>query len=102
ISQVRGAVTANAGGNTQLGLVAKSNIMHVSWTSSSLNGTTGNDPNTWADVDPSAYSAYGDIEQYGVALNGGNAGAEAAWENLFNTKWDNDTTIQSTLAAYGY
>ncbi|WP_328314368.1 hypothetical protein OG432_31610 [Streptomyces sp. NBC_00442] len=102
ISQVRGAVTANAGGNTQLGLVAKSNIMHVGWTSSSLNGTTGNDPNTWTDVDPNAYSAYGDIEQYGVALNGGSTGAEAAWENLFNTKWDNDSTIQSTLAAYGY
>ncbi|MFB7644090.1 hypothetical protein ACFC0S_02160 [Streptomyces sp. NPDC056084] len=102
ISQVRGAVTANAGGNTQLGLVAKSNIMHVSWTSSSLNGTTGNDPNTWTDVDPSAYSGYGDIEQYGVALSGGNAGAQAAWDDLFNTKWDGNTTIQSTLAAYGY
>ncbi|MCX5384172.1 hypothetical protein [Streptomyces sp. NBC_00083] len=102
ISQVRGAVTANAGGNTQLGLVAKSNIMHVSWTSSSLNGTTGNDPNTWTDVDPSDYSGYGDIQQFGVALTGGNAGAAAAWDDLFNTKWDNDTTIQSTLAAYGY
>ncbi|WP_405774123.1 hypothetical protein [Streptomyces sp. NBC_00859] len=102
ISQVRGAVTANAGGNTQLGLVAKSNVMHVSWTSSSLNGTTGNDPNTWTDVDPSAYSAYGDIEQYGVALTGGKAGAATAWGDLFNNTWDNDTTIQSTLAAYGY
>ncbi|MEV7726267.1 hypothetical protein AB0P15_16165 [Streptomyces sp. NPDC087917] len=102
ISQVRGAVTANAGGNTQLGLVAKSNIMHVSWTSSSLNGTTGNDPNTWTDVDPSAYSGYGDIEQYGVALSGGNAGAAAAWEDLFTAKWDVNSTIQATLAAYGY
>lgn len=102
ISQVRGAVTANAGGNTQLGLVAKSNVMHVSWTSSSLNGTTGNDPNTWTDVDPSAYSVYGNIEQYGVALNGGNAGAAAAWDNLFNATWDSNTDIQTTLAAYGY
>ncbi|MFC4332566.1 hypothetical protein ACFPC0_33335 [Streptomyces andamanensis] len=102
ISQVRGAVTANAGGNTQLGLVAKSNIMHVTWTSSSLNGTTGNDPNTWTDVDPSAYSDYGDIEQFGVALTGGSPGAAAAWDTLFNTKWDNNSTIQSTLAAYGY
>ncbi|MFQ6144218.1 hypothetical protein ACLMNJ_14215 [Streptomyces seoulensis] len=102
ISQVRGAVTANAGGNTQLGLVAKSNIMHVSWTSSSLNGTTGNDPNTWTDVPSSAYSGYGEIEQYGVALTGGKAGAAAAWDDLFNTSWDSDSTIQSTLAAYGY
>ncbi|MFE2728709.1 hypothetical protein [Kitasatospora sp. NPDC059327] len=102
ISQVRGAVTANAGGNTQLGLVAKSNIMHVSWTSSSLNGTTGNDPNTWTDVDSSAYSGYGEIEQYGVALTGGNAGAAAAWDDLFNNKWDINSTIQQTLAAYGY
>ncbi|GAA1940354.1 hypothetical protein [Kitasatospora viridis] len=102
ISQVRGAVTANAGGNTQLGLVAKSNIMNVTWTSSSLNGTTGNDPNTWTDVDPSAYSGYGDIDQYGVALTGGNTGAAAAWDDLFNTKWDNNSTIQSTLAAYGF
>ncbi|MCZ0973745.1 hypothetical protein [Streptomyces noursei] len=102
ISQVRGAVTANAGGNTQLGLVAKSNVVQVSWTSSSLSSTTGNDPNTWTDVDPSAYSDYGDIQQFGVALNGGNAGAAAAWGNLFNSKWDYDTTIQKTLAAYGY
>ncbi|MEV6580417.1 hypothetical protein AB0M92_19880 [Streptomyces sp. NPDC051582] len=102
ISQVRGAVTANAGGNTQLGLVAKSNIVNVSWTSSSLNGTTGNDPNTWTELDSSAYSGYGDIEQYGVALSGGNAGAAAAWEALFTNTWDTDSTIQSTLAAYGY
>ncbi|MER5867068.1 hypothetical protein [Kitasatospora sp. NPDC002040] len=102
ISQVRGAVTANAGGNTQLGLVAKSNIMHVSWSSSSLSGTTGNDPNTWTDVDSSAYSGYGEIEQYGVALSGGNTGAAAAWDDLFNNKWDSSNPIQSTLAAYGY
>ncbi|WP_203599397.1 hypothetical protein [Streptomyces sp. SID10853] len=102
ISQVRGAVTANAGGNTQLGLVAKSNVMHVSWTSSSLNGTTGDDPNTWTDVDSSAYSDYGDIEQYGVALTGGKSGAADAWTNLFTTTWDTDSTIQTTLASYGY
>ncbi|MEU6311475.1 hypothetical protein [Streptomyces sp. NPDC047014] len=102
ISQVRGAVTANAGGNTQLGLVAKSNIVNVSWTSSSLNGTTGNDPNTWTELDASAYSGYGDIQQYGVALTGGNTGAAAAWSSLFTSQWDGDTTIQSTLAAYGY
>ncbi|MFJ3908915.1 type 2 periplasmic-binding domain-containing protein [Streptomyces vinaceus] len=102
ISQVRGAVTANAGGNTQLGLVAKSNIVNVSWTSSSLNGTTGNDPNTWTEVAESAYSGYGQIAQYGVALNGGNTGAAAAWNHLFNNSWDLDPTIQSTLAAYGY
>ncbi|MGV9340204.1 hypothetical protein [Streptomyces sp. NPDC003688] len=101
ISQVRGAVTANAGGNTQLGLVAKSNIMHVSWTSSSLNGTTGDDPNTWTEVDPSAYSGYGDIQQWGVALNGGNTGAEAAWADLLS-KWNGNSAIQTTLAAYGY
>ncbi|MFE5862823.1 hypothetical protein ACFQ77_20060 [Streptomyces virginiae] len=102
ISQVRGAVTANAGGNTQLGLVAKSNIVNVSWTSSSLNGTTGNDPNTWTELASSAYSGYGPIEQYGVALTGGNAGAAAAWSDLFNNQWDLDSTIQGTLAAYGY
>ncbi|WP_424216190.1 hypothetical protein ACN20G_29020 (plasmid) [Streptomyces sp. BI20] len=102
ISQVRGAVTANAGGNTQLGLVAKSNIMHVAWSSSSLSGTTGNDPNNWTTVDPAEYSDYGDIQQFGVALSGGNTGAAAAWDNLFNTKWDSNTTIQATLAAYGY
>ncbi|MEV7583330.1 hypothetical protein ACIRUY_35505 [Streptomyces erythrochromogenes] len=102
ISQVRGAVTANAGGNTQLGLVAKSNVVNVSWTSSSLNGTTANDPNTWTEVNPSAYSGYGDIEQYGVALNGGNAGAAAVWSDLFASDWDYDFTIQGTLAAYGY
>ncbi|WP_327167577.1 hypothetical protein [Streptomyces subrutilus] len=102
ISQVRGAVTANAGGNTQLGLVAKSNVVNVSWTSSSLNGTTGNDPNTWTEVNPSAYSGYGDIEQFGVALKGGNAGAATAWTDLFNNDWDGDSTIQATLAAYGY
>ncbi|CAM5648070.1 hypothetical protein SAVIM338S_06448 [Streptomyces avidinii] len=102
ISQVRGAVTANAGGNTQLGLVAKSNVVNVSWTSSSLNGTTVNDPNTWTEVNASAYSGYGAIEQYGVALTGGNAGAAAAWTDLFNNQWDFDTNIQSTLAAYGY
>ncbi|MEV7611909.1 hypothetical protein [Streptomyces sp. NPDC089799] len=102
ISQVRGAVTANAGGNTQLGLVAKSNVMNVSWTSSSLNGTTTNDPNTWTDVNPSAYSGYGDIEQYGVALTGGNPGAAAAWSDLFNNDWDVNNNIQSTLSAYGY
>ncbi|MFE2324252.1 hypothetical protein ACFXD5_10115 [Streptomyces sp. NPDC059385] len=102
ISQVRGAVTANAGGNTQLGLVAKSNVVNVSWTSSSLNGTTGNDPNTWTEVDSSAYSGYGEIQQFGVALTGGNTGAAAAWSDLFNNQWDGDGTIQSTLAAYGY
>ncbi|MFD4372364.1 hypothetical protein [Streptomyces sp. NPDC058486] len=102
ISQVRGAVTANAGGNTQLGLVAKSNVVHVSWTSSSLDGTTGNDPNSWTEVDASEYSGYGPIQQYGVALTGGNPGAAAAWSDLFNTQWDLDATIQSTLAAYGY
>lgn len=102
ISQVRGAVTANAGGNTQLGLVAKSNVANVSWTSSSLNNTTSNDPNTWTDVNPSAYSGYGPIQQYGVALNGGNTGAAAAWNDLFNNQWDLDTTIQGTLSAYGY
>ncbi|MEV7413838.1 hypothetical protein [Streptomyces sp. NPDC089919] len=102
ISQVRGAVTANAGGNTQIGLVAKSNIMNVSWNSSSLSGTTSSDPNTWTDVNPSAYSGYGDIQQFGVALTGGNAGAAAAWDDLFNNKWDSNGTIQSTLAAYGY
>ncbi|MFC9792944.1 hypothetical protein [Streptomyces sp. NPDC057695] len=102
ISQVRGAVTANAGGNTQLGLVAKSNVVNVSWTSSSLNGTTANDPNTWTEVNPGTYSGYGDIEQYGVALTGGNAGAATAWGDLFNNTWDTDTVIQSTLAAYGY
>ncbi|MER7821085.1 hypothetical protein ABTX85_00710 [Streptomyces sp. NPDC096097] len=102
ISQVRGAVTANAGGNTQLGLVAKSNIMHVSWTSSSLNGTTGNDPNTWTEVPSSAYDGYGEIEQYGVALTGGNTGAAAAWKDVFENYWDVDSTIQSTLASYGY
>ncbi|MFF3171541.1 hypothetical protein ACFVQ0_02895 [Streptomyces sp. NPDC057900] len=102
ISQVRGAVTANAGGNTQLGLVAKSNVVNVRWTSSSLNGTTGDDPNTWTEVDSSTYSGYGDIEQYGVALNGGNSGAAAAWGDLFNNKWDGNATIQTTLAAYGY
>ncbi|WP_405486471.1 hypothetical protein [Streptomyces sp. NBC_00096] len=102
ISQVRGAVTANAGGNTQLGLVAKSNIANVSWTSSSLNGTTANDPNTWTDVNPSTYSGYGPIKQFGVALNGGNTGAAAAWNDLFNNQWDIDGNIQSTLSAYGY
>ncbi|MEU8775438.1 hypothetical protein [Streptomyces sp. NPDC048606] len=102
ISQVRGAVTANAGGNTQLGLVAKSNVMNVSWTSSSLNGTTANDPNTWTAVNPSEYSGYGAIEQYGVALNGGNPGAAAIWSDLFNNDWDLDSTIQQTLASYGY
>ncbi|MFF0549503.1 hypothetical protein ACFYUL_11115 [Streptomyces sp. NPDC004311] len=102
ISQVRGAVTANAGGNTQLGLVAKSNVVNVSWTSSSLNGTTGNDPNTWTELAASAYSGYGPIEQYGVALTGGNPGAAAAWSDLFNNQWDLDSTIQGTLAAYGY
>lgn len=102
ISQVRGAVTANAGGNTQLGLVAKSNVVNVSWTSSSLNGTTGNDPNVWTEVDSSEYSGYGDIEQFGVALTGGHAGAATAWSDLFRNKWDTDSTIQSTLAAYGY
>ncbi|MEU8764260.1 hypothetical protein [Streptomyces sp. NPDC048659] len=102
ISQVRGAVTANAGGNTRLGLVAKSNIMNVSWTSGSLNGTTGNDPNSWTEVAASSYSGYGPIEQFGVALTGGTAGAAAAWSDLFNNQWGFDTTIQSTLAAYGY
>ncbi|MFG2621180.1 hypothetical protein ACGFXC_26545 [Streptomyces sp. NPDC048507] len=102
ISQVRGAVTANAGGNTQLGLVAKSNVVNVSWTSSSLNGTTTNDPNKWTELDSSAYSGYGEIEQYGVALTGGNAGAATAWKNLFNIDWDTNNTIQSTLASYGY
>ncbi|MFJ3877656.1 hypothetical protein ACIPW5_09385 [Streptomyces sp. NPDC090077] len=102
ISQVRGAVTANAGGNTQLGLVAKSNIANVSWTSSSLNNTTSNDPNTWTEVDSTEYSGYGDIQQYGVALTGGNSGAAAAWYDLFKNQWDGDFTIQSTLAAYGY
>lgn len=102
ISQVRGAVTSNAGGNTQLGLVAKSNIVNVSWTSSSLNNTTSNDPNTWTELDSSAYSGYGEIEQYGVALTGGNSGAATAWSNLFNIDWDTNSNIQSTLAAYGY
>ncbi|MFE3765564.1 hypothetical protein ACFXPI_27825 [Streptomyces sp. NPDC059104] len=102
ISQVRGAVTANAGGNTQLGLVAKSNVANVSWTSSSLNNTTSNDPNTWTEVNPSAYSGYGDIQQFGVALTGGNTGAAAAWDDLFNSQWDSDTTIQTILSAYGY
>ncbi|MFB6516470.1 hypothetical protein [Streptomyces sp. NPDC056401] len=102
ISQVRGAVTANAGGNTQLGLVAKSNVMNVSWTSSSLSGTPSNDPNSWTEVNPSAYSGYGDIEQYGVALTGGNTGSAAVWSDLFNNDWDFDSTIQGTLAAYGY
>ncbi|MFD8208673.1 hypothetical protein ACFV2S_20050 [Streptomyces sp. NPDC059695] len=102
ISQVRGAVTANAGGNTQLGLVAKSNVVNVSWTSSSLNGTTANDPNVWTEVDSSEYSGYGDIEQFGVALTGGHTGAAAAWSDLFRNKWETDGTIQSTLAAYGY
>ncbi|MFD7081831.1 hypothetical protein [Streptomyces sp. NPDC059918] len=102
ISQVRGAVTANAGGNTQLGLVAKSNVMNVSWTSSSLNGTTANDPNTWTEVSSSAYSGYGPIKQFGVALTGGNTGAAAAWNDLFNNQWDTDGNIQSTLSAYGY
>ncbi|MGW5398768.1 hypothetical protein [Streptomyces sp. NPDC003952] len=102
ISQVRGAVTSNAGGNTQLGLVAKSNVVNVSWTSSSLNNTTSNDPNTWTEVSASAYSGYGDIEQYGVALTGGNTGAAAAWGDLFNNQWDINNNIQSTLAAYGY
>lgn len=102
ISQVRGAVTANAGGNTQLGLVAKSNVMNVSWNSSSLNGTTTNDPNTWVEVNASAYSGYGAIEQFGVALTGGNAGAADAWNDLFNNQWDTQNNIQSTLAAYGY
>ncbi|MFD7560476.1 hypothetical protein [Streptomyces sp. NPDC059533] len=102
ISQVRGAVTANAGGNTQLGLVAKSNVVNVSWTSSSLNGTTGNDPNTWTELNPSAYSGYGDIAQWGVALNGGNTGAAAIWGDLLANDWGVDSTIQGTLAAYGY
>ncbi|MFD7032243.1 hypothetical protein ACFWAR_29860 [Streptomyces sp. NPDC059917] len=102
ISQVRGAVTANAGGNTQLGLVAKSNVMNVSWSSSSLGGTTSNDPNTWTEVSSGAYSGYGDIAQYGVALTGGNTGAAAAWGDLFNNKWDINNNIQSILASYGY
>ncbi|MFG2972155.1 hypothetical protein ACGFYY_03985 [Streptomyces sp. NPDC048331] len=102
ISQVRGAVTANAGGNTQLGLVAKSNIMNVSWTSSSLNGTTGNDPNTWTEVSSSAYSGYGPIGQFGVALTGGNTGAAAAWSDVFVNYWETDSTIQTTLSTYGY
>ncbi|MFJ8013476.1 hypothetical protein [Streptomyces sp. NPDC096339] len=102
ISQVRGAVTANAGGNTQLGLVAKSNVMNVAWTSSSLNGTTTNDPNAWTEVATSAYSGYGPIAQYGVALNGGHAGAAAIWGDLFTNDWDSDTTIQGTLASYGF
>ncbi|MDA5280892.1 hypothetical protein [Streptomyces sp. Isolate_45] len=102
ISQVRGAVTANAGGNTQLGLVAKSNVMNVSWSSSSLSGTTSNDPNTWTEVNSSAYSGYGPIAQYGVALNGGHAGAATIWSDLFANDWDYDATIQGALAAYGY
>ncbi|MFF3213429.1 hypothetical protein ACFYYB_22470 [Streptomyces sp. NPDC002886] len=102
ISQVRGAVTANAGGNTQLGLVAKSNVVNVSWSSSSLSGTTANDPNTWTELNASAYSGYGDIEQYGVALSGGHAGAAAIWSDLFTNDWDFDGTVQGTLAAYGY
>ncbi|MGW4271464.1 hypothetical protein ACWEGQ_03670 [Streptomyces seoulensis] len=102
--QVRGAVTANAGGNTQLGLVAKSNIARVSWTSSSRSGTTSYDPNTWTTVPPSTYSGYRYryIEIYGVAVTGGNSGAWLTWDDLFNTSWDSDPTIQQVLASYGY
>ncbi|MCX5387879.1 hypothetical protein [Streptomyces sp. NBC_00083] len=101
-SQVRGAVTANAGGNTQLGLVAKSNIVRVNWTSGPRSGTTGYDPNTWSTVDPRAYSGYGDIELYAVSLTGGNRGASDAWDALLNNNWDSHTTIQRILASYGY
>ncbi|MFE7510295.1 hypothetical protein ACFU8I_03565 [Streptomyces sp. NPDC057540] len=96
ISRVRGAVTANAGGNTQLGLVSASSVMSVSWTSSSMKGTKSPDPNPWALVPWSAYPG-NDIELYGVALTGGNPGAAAIWADLLVNDWWGDYTIQYVL-----
>ncbi|MFJ8018636.1 hypothetical protein [Streptomyces sp. NPDC096339] len=99
-TQVRGAVTANAGANTQLGLVATSNVFNVSWTSSSLSGTPGKDPNAWTVVDPNAYSDYGDIQLYGIALTGGNPGAAYIWNELLSNVWFVDNTIQGILGSF--
>ncbi|MFE7511288.1 hypothetical protein ACFU8I_08690 [Streptomyces sp. NPDC057540] len=95
-SQVRGAVTANAGGNTQLGLVALGNIANVNWTSSPLSNVNSVDPNTWTKVDWRAYSGYGGITLWGVVLKGGNPRAAEAWEDLF-WMWSLDSTIQTAL-----
>ncbi|MEV7616764.1 hypothetical protein [Streptomyces sp. NPDC089799] len=103
-TQVRGAVTANAGGNTQLGLIANSTLMNVNWTSSSLNGTTSHDPNTWTVVDWSDYGS-GDIAlaRFGVALNADSMfEAGYSWGSLFVNEWWYYNDIQTTLAAYGY
>lgn len=104
ISQVRGAVTANAGSNTQIGLAAKSNVVHISWTSSSLNGTTSDDPNQWTDVPSSAYSSYNSgngIQQYAVSTNSTTA---TKMGNLINVQWigGGDGTFATVLAQYGF
>ncbi|MFJ3769602.1 hypothetical protein ACIPQJ_33830 [Streptomyces sp. NPDC090082] len=96
ISQVRGAVTANSGGNTQLGLVSAWNVRSVSWTSSSMKGTKSRDPNPWTSVDWSAHPGI-DIDLFGVALTGGNPGAAALWSDIFYNVWGSDLTIQYAL-----
>ncbi|XUM01716.1 hypothetical protein ACQ86F_34665 [Streptomyces venezuelae ATCC 10712] len=101
ITQVRGAVTANAGGNTQLGLVASANVWDVGWTSGSLKFTKAHDPNTWTLVDSSAYSGYGDIAMYGVALKGGNPDAAAKWADMFVNGWDVHFLIQRAIDTWG-
>jgi hypothetical protein len=66
ISQVRGAVTS---GTTPLGLAARSTLKHITWGSGTPVGTTGDDPNPWITLSPTAYSVYGPIQQWGVGIS---------------------------------
>lgn len=100
ISQVRGAVTS---GTTPLGLAAKSTLKHITWTSGSLSGTTGDDPNPWITLDPAAYSGYGAISQFGVGIRRStiNANKESVVKSIL-LGWSGDTTIQNVLHNYGF
>ncbi|MDP2711069.1 MAG: hypothetical protein Q8O56_07605 [Solirubrobacteraceae bacterium] len=98
ITQVRGAVTS---GTTRLGLVALSNLLNIAWTSGTA--PTPADPNVWEVLNPSEYSGYGLIEQYGVGIRRSTPDVDK--ENAIAamlSAWQDDTTIHYTLAAFGY
>lgn len=107
ISQVRGAVTA---GMADLGLASLSNLKHIAWTSGVVGGVTctsgtpctPSDDSIWDVLNPSEYSVYGPISQYGVVTSSTSAGTPGAAAKNMLQHWGTDSTIQTTLTSYGY
>lgn len=108
ISQVRGAVTANAFNNTPLGLVALGNVKHITWVGTHTGlAATSDDPNQWTKVAESAYTpTLGDrIKEFATPIKRSptrNTTVEASWSNILTDGVWKSGNYPTILTTYGF